>query len=575
MASQLVFEVNAKDLAARIGKLEINGKTIETPTLMPVVNPRKEVLSPRELHDEFDIQLLMTNAYILLRNDELKNKALDKGIHKLLDFDGIIATDSGSYQLMQYGNVLTSNEQIIEFQNSIGSDIGSFLDIPSMPDAFKARAREQLNLTLARAKEAKEKASFIVNAGIQGSTHLDLRSEAARALGGDFSLCAVGGIVGIMEQYRFTELVDIIAAVKKNIPVDRVVHAFGLGHPMVFSLAVALGCDLFDSAAYVLYAKEGRYLTSTGTLHLDNLHYLPCSCPVCSEYGMDLKQLDEPDKTRALARHNLYVSFMELARVKQAIYEGSLMNMLSRRLRSHPQLFSGLGALMKHNKWLSELDRITRKAPFYYLGSEAHQRTEVLNVKQRLKRVKSERTIRMPPFGDVPLELTSMYPFVSYMAPTSVKIDEVYARIRDIDRIRAMMDYQFVPGAGDLIPKKARIKKSRKTGRMRWVYEGDELIASLRASDNWIIPKTKLIKGLHELIPNPLLRVVIDDEAKPFVSEGKSVFCKFVLEIDDNLRCMDEVLVVDVNDELIRGGTLHLSPREVRDFSKGMAVRVR
>ncbi|OYT26556.1 MAG: hypothetical protein B6U97_03560 [Candidatus Altiarchaeales archaeon ex4484_96] len=180
MASQLVFEVNAKDLAARIGKLEINGKTIETPTLMPVVNPRKEVLSPRELHDEFDIQLLMTNAYILLRNDELKNKALDKGIHKLLDFDGIIATDSGSYQLMQYGNVLTSNEQIIEFQNSIGSDIGSFLDIPSMPDAFKARAREQLNLTLARAKEAKEKASFIVNAGIQGSTHLDQKLVVSR-----------------------------------------------------------------------------------------------------------------------------------------------------------------------------------------------------------------------------------------------------------------------------------------------------------------------------------------------------------------------------------------------------------
>ncbi len=575
MGSQLGFEVKAKDIGARVGLLEVGGKKIETPALMPVVNPKREVLSPRELAEEFNVPVVMTNAYILLRDEELKKEALDRGVHELLGFDGVVATDSGSFQLMQYGNVLTSNREIIEFQNKIGSNIGSFLDIPSLPDAFRARAEEQLDLTLERAREAKAEADFIVNAGIQGSSYLDLRARAAGEIGRDFRLCAVGGIVGIMEDYRFSDLVNIIATVKRNIPLDRVVHAFGLGHPMVFSLAAALGCDLFDSAAYALYAREGRYLTATGTLHLDNLGYLPCCCPVCSRYGLELKELDKDEMVRELARHNLHVSFGELERVKQAIHEGSLWNLLSVRLRSHPLLLSALESLSEHGEWLSTLDRITGKSSFYYLGPEAEYRTEVINARDRLRRVDSERTIKMPPFGDVPLELTSIYPFVSYMSPDSVEREDVYAPVRDIERLRAMMDYQFGSGAGSLIPERVRIKNSRRTGRMRWVYLDGELIASLRASDNWIIPKKELALRLHERFPYPLLRVSVDDEAKPFVEEGRSVFCKFVLEIDDNLRCMDEVLVVDTDDNLIRVGTLHLSPGEVRDYGRGMAVRVR
>jgi len=97
----------------------------------------------------------------------------------------------------------------------------------------------------------------------------------------------------------------------------------------------------------------------------------------------------------------------------------------------------------------------------------------------------------------------------------------------------------------------------------------------VRARDHLIIPKMNLAGKLHEKFEYPKLRVVIDDEALPFVTEGKSVFCKFVKEIDTDLRCSDEVLVVDENDNLIRVGTLHLSPEEIMDFDRGMAVRVR
>jgi len=557
------FEVLHKDIAARIGRLELNGKRIETPALMPVYSPKKPLIPAKELKEEFNSDILMTNSYIILRDKELKKKVLKDGIHKYLGFNGLIATDSGSYQLMSYGSVLTTNSVIIKFQEEIGSDIGSFLDIPSMPDAYKPRADEQLGTTLERAKEAIN-AGFVVNAGIQGSTYLDLRKRAAKNIGKDFELCAIGGIVKLMEDYRFADLVDIIATVKKNIPSNRVVHAFGLGHPISFSIAVALGCDLFDSAAYALYAQGGRYMTENGTKRLEELEYLPCSCPVCNKHGTGLKELPEEKRIKELARHNLYVTNEELNRVKEAIREGSLWELLSIRTRAHPALLDGLRSMLKHKRWLAKFDPIRKRSAFHSLGFEAKHRTEVVNVRSRVKRVPSKNMIDIQPFGKIPAEISELYPFHS---PGN--------KIPDLDKVRAIMDYQFGEGAGELIPSRVRIKKSRKTKRIRWVYEGKDLIASVRASDHFIIPKRKLAEKIKEKFKAPRNRVVIHDDAIPFVSEKKSVFAKFVTAIDSELRPGDEVLVVDKDDNLIRTGTLVLSPAEVKDFDRGPAVRVR
>ncbi len=557
------FEILHKDIAARIGRLELNGKRIETPALMPVYNPKKPLIPAEELKDEFNARILMTNSYIILRDRELRRRVLRKGIHNYLGFDGVVATDSGSYQLMNYGSVLTNNSEIIKFQEDIGSDIGSFLDIPSMPDAYKPRVEEQLDLTLKRAKEATN-AEFVVNAGIQGSTYLDLRRKAAKNIGRNFDICAIGGIVTLMEDYRFPDLVDIIATVKKNLPSSRVVHAFGLGHPVSFSIAVALGCDLFDSAAYALYAREGRYMTENGTKRLDDLEYLPCSCPVCNKYGTELKELPEEERIKELARHNLYVTNEEINRVKEAIREGSLWELLSIRTRAHPSLLDGLRRMLRHRRWLSKFDPIRKKSAFQSLGFEAKHRTEVVNARFRARRVSSENMIGIPPFGKIPAEISELYPFNSSGN-----------KLSDLDKVRGIMDYQFGRGAGGLIPSGARIKKSRKTGRIRWIYEGKELIASVRASDHFIIPKGSLVRGIKEKFGPPRNRVVIRDDAVPFVRDGRSVFAKFVTGIDSDLRAGDEALVVDKEDNLIRTGTLTLSPQEVRDFDRGSAVMVR
>ena len=86
------FEIKSKDIAARIGKLEINGKEVITPTLMPVYSPNNPVITVAELKKEFGVDVLMTNAYIILKNEKLRDGILRDGIHKYLDFDGIIAT---------------------------------------------------------------------------------------------------------------------------------------------------------------------------------------------------------------------------------------------------------------------------------------------------------------------------------------------------------------------------------------------------------------------------------------------------------------------------------------------------
>src|SRR5690606_38294200 len=109
---------------------------------------------------------------------------------------------------------------------------------------------------------------------------------------------------------------------------------FGAGHPMMFALAAALGCDLFDSAAYALSARQGRYLTASGTLHLEDLKYLPCCCEVCRDRSAEDLAKD-PERTGLHARHNLSVSLAEIRRVRQSIWEGSLWELVERRARSH------------------------------------------------------------------------------------------------------------------------------------------------------------------------------------------------------------------------------------------------
>ncbi|MCD4800735.1 MAG: tRNA guanosine(15) transglycosylase TgtA [Methanococcoides sp.] len=424
-----IFEITHKDAAGRIGKLKTPHGTVETPTVMPVINPNLQVIKPSEMRD-FGAQMLITNSYIISRRDKLREKALKDGLHSLLDFDGPIMTDSGSFQLSVYGDIEVTNEQIIEFQKTIGSDIGVPLDIPTPPDVPRSRAESELETTIERLIEARSMVGdeMLLAGPVQGSTYTDLREKCASTISEHkFDVYPLGAVVPLMESYRYAELVDVIVSSKKGLDPTVPVHLFGAGHPMMFALAVALGCDLFDSAAYALYAKDRRYITSKGTYHIDNLSYLPCSCPICASHtAEEVKKAD--NCSDLLARHNLYVTFEEIRLIKQSIKEGNLLELVELRCRSHPRMLEALKRMYSYSDWIEKYDPAS-KSTFFYCGPESSQRPEVLRFSKRLERftIKGTAVIRpfsmrtypesdndiifKAPFGSFPAELSEVYPF--------------------------------------------------------------------------------------------------------------------------------------------------------------------
>jgi 7-cyano-7-deazaguanine tRNA-ribosyltransferase len=205
---------------------------------------------------------------------------------------------------------------------------------------------------------------------------------------------------------------------------------------MTFALAAAMGCDLFDSAAYALYARDDRYLTVRGTEHLDELEYLPCECPVCAEHGTEgLRGTDGDEREWLLARHNLHVSFGELRRVRQAIRSGDLLELVESRARGHPTLLDGYRALLDHRDALERGDPASKDA-FFYLSTESARRPEVARHHARLERLDVSGDVLLseggrndrydvtwrvvPPFGPFPRALSETYPLT---AETPERVD--------------------------------------------------------------------------------------------------------------------------------------------------------
>ncbi|PVX25746.1 MAG: tRNA guanosine(15) transglycosylase TgtA, partial [Candidatus Bathyarchaeum sp.] len=320
--SEVSFEITSSDLMARIGRLETKTGTVETPLLLPVINPNVQTIPPEKLVEKFGCRALITNAYIILRN--FKEVASEQGLHKFLNFDGSIMTDSGAYQLLIYKGVETSPKEIVEFQEAIDTDIATILDIPTGWGVPKEYARYTVKETIKRAKalgKMKKRDDLAWVGPVQGGQYLDLVAKSAKEMGKlPFQIHALGSPTPVMEQYKFDTLVDMIVTAKMNLPPDRPLHLFGAGHPFMFALAVALGCDIFDSAAYALFAREDRYLTESGTSRLEDMQYFPCSCPVCNRTDpKTVRELPKDERLKLIAEHNLHVSFCELKTIKEAI----------------------------------------------------------------------------------------------------------------------------------------------------------------------------------------------------------------------------------------------------------------
>ncbi len=345
----IAFESLYSDIAGRCGKLTVGKKTIKTPALLPVINPHLQLVTPKEIQS-MGVEALITNAYIFSQSQQYRERALTEGLHRVLDFDGVIMTDSGSFQLSVYGQVSITNTETLSFQRDIGSDIWVPLDIPTSPSSDRDTTERELNITLQRLAEAQQVfgQDAPIAGPVQGGSFTDLRERAGREVANlGFSFCPIGAVVPLMESYRYRDLVSVVMAAKQTLSPSACIHLFGAGHPSMFALATAMGCDLFDSAAYALYAKEGRYLTTHGSYKIDELADLPCACNVCRTHTHE-ELRTAPDRDRLLAFHNLYVTLAEISRIRQAITDGTLWELVDERCRGHPQLLAGYRALLNH-----------------------------------------------------------------------------------------------------------------------------------------------------------------------------------------------------------------------------------
>ena len=386
------FQVHGKDLLGRIGTIETKSGAFATPHMFPVLDPHHRILR-REFFDRVGIHAVMTNAYLLKRGLQ----GLDPvDVHRTLDYQETVATDSGAYQILEYGHVGVTPEEIVGYQEKINTDIGVILDVPTGFRSDSSRARWTVDETVRRADRALEvitRKDILWVGPVQGGVHLEEVERSAREMAKrDFAVYALGSPTELMETQRYDVLVDMIIAAKGVLPKGKPFHLFGAGHPVLFPFLVALGCDLFDSAAYALYARAGRYLTPEGTLLLGDMVEFVCPCPACVDTSPEelMRSKDNEAQTR-LIQHNLWTCFSELRRVREAIRKGRLWELLELRSHAHPALKECFTRISQYAEFLERSTPAVKPHGIFYLGLSSDSRPEKLRFVSRLPRSVEER----------------------------------------------------------------------------------------------------------------------------------------------------------------------------------------
>jgi len=403
MFEEDVFEVTYEDLLGRVGRLHTKSGVVETPCILPVIHPANQPVSPKEMWS-MGFKAVMTNAYLTRK---FFGQDVSVKIHRLLDFPGVVATDSGAYQILVHGGIDASQDEIIDFEEKIDSDIAVILDVPTGLTPNRRHAERTVNETLERADQALRifKRRDILWVGpVQGGLHLDLLSKCAREMSSKrFPIIALGSPTQVMEKYMYKDLARMILTCKSNIEPRKPLHLFGAGHPSMLALAVSLGCDLFDSASYNIYARNNRYMTPYGTFKLDELHYLPCSCEVCRKTSVkELSDLPFEERTRRLSIHNLNILLDEVNMIKQSIFEGGLWEHLIQRVRAHPKLFESINQLKDCYEMFEAHTPISKRRGLFYFDHLDLLRPEVERFRRNVNKnysppEKSRNLLLLPP----------------------------------------------------------------------------------------------------------------------------------------------------------------------------------
>ncbi len=623
------FEVLERDGLGRLGRFETPHGAIETPALLPVVHPdpERQPVPPSEMRSRLGIRAVITSSYIIWRTPPLRARALEAGVHGLIGFDGSVMTDSGAFQQHAYGSVEVGPEEILAFQGAIGSDIATVLDIFTEPETPHEEAEAALRTTIDRARAARTARPGLLAVPVQGGVHDDLRARSAVEASRLADILAVGGVVPLMEQYRFVELARLLAAARPALSPGAALHLFGTGHPMTFAFAALFGVDLFDSSAYHKFARRGSLLFPDGTVSLDELRDPICHCWLCAEKPLsEVAGLAGPERERRIAFHNLVMSVEEVGRVRRAIRDGTLWELAERRSTAHPALRAGLVEALRHTDVFRSTEPESRRT-FREVVTESRLRPAVVRFRERVAAyvagrpsahvaprvgLRPEYLEHLPltertgepiywetetPIGRVPLELLDLYPVGPYLgadeflnrprhlAPSRLRamVEASWGDRVDLDRswsdawtrfqVDALLRWQYGAPVAERLRSGLEGERSRRSGRLRAIRSSTGIDFHV-GTDGVPRPSFRGAMRLHRILPAGRHRVVAAEDAVPFVRSGRSLFSRFVAASDPALSPGSTALLVDPNDELLAVGRLLLAPHEMRALHRGVAVRV-
>ena len=324
----LKFELASSDAhsQARAGKITTDHGSIETPIFMPVgtIGTVKGV-HQHELVKDIKAQIILGNTYHLYLRPGIDILEKAGGLHKFMNWDGPILTDSGGYQVYSLGEIrkikpegvtfrshidgsklFFSPEIAIDIQRSIGGDIIMAFDECTPYPCDYEYAKNSLKLThkwLKRccdhfdATKPKYDYQQTLIPIVQGSTYTDLRKESAKVIADfDRSANAIGGLsVGepAPEMYAMTDVVC------NELPWEKPRYLMGVGTPMNILECIALGIDMFDCVLPSRNARHGLLYTSEGMINIKNAKWKDCFDPIDADATTEVSRIH----TKAYLRH--------------------------------------------------------------------------------------------------------------------------------------------------------------------------------------------------------------------------------------------------------------------------------
>ena len=349
------YELIKKDAktGARRGRIYTPHGIIETPVFMPVgTQATVKAMTPYELKEMIDAKIILGNTYHLhIRpGDDLIKEA--GGLHKFMNWDRAILTDSGGFQVFSLAKLrdiseegvkfkshldgkelFISPEKSIEIQNNLGSDIMmSFDECCPYPSTYEytRKSMERTTRWAKRGLEAhKNKDTQGLFGIVQGGMYKDLRAQSAKDLVAmDFAGYSVGGLsVGEPADLMY----DILGETTKLLPEDKPRYLMGVGSPDYLIEAVLNGIDMCDCVLPTRIARNGTAMTSHGKVVVRNATYerdwspldSNCDCYTCKNYTRayirHLVKAGEILGARLLTIHNLYFLVNLMKNVREAI----------------------------------------------------------------------------------------------------------------------------------------------------------------------------------------------------------------------------------------------------------------